>query len=218
MSQKYMPIEIVYPYNAVFTLREAGEVNDSAQGVRERVLETSKAIYTNSDLGSVTMDEVAKAAGVGRATLYRHFRNRDDLVLAVIETEAVAIAGRVEKKIRRVDSPAQHIIEGMVQAMDEINKSQLFRAIFQSGGSSIVNRLLFDTDRLTNIGLEIMLPVVQRAQQSGELNTAMSLEMLVEWIMRMLISLITVPSKQLNSKRAVRKMLYATMLPVLEGR
>ena len=218
MSQKYMPIEIVYPYNAVFTLREAGEVNDSAQGVRERVLETSKAIYTNSDLGSVTMDEVAKAAGVGRATLYRHFRNRDDLVLAVIETEAVAIAGRVEKKIRGFDSPAQHIIEGMVQAMDEINKSQLFRAIFQSGGSSIVNRLLFDTDRLTNIGLEIMLPVVQRAQQSGELNTAMSLEMLVEWIMRMLISLITVPSKQLNSKRAVRKMLYATMLPVLEGR
>ena len=164
------------------------------------------------------MDEVAKAAGVGRATLYRHFRNRDDLMLAVIETEAVAIAGRVEKKIRSVDSPAQHIIEGMVQAMDEINKSKLFRALFQSGGSSIVNRLLFDTDRLTNIGLEIMLPVVQRAQQSGELNTGMSLDMLVEWIMRMLISLITVPSKQLNSKRAVREMLHATMLPVLEGR
>jgi AcrR family transcriptional regulator len=193
-------------------------VNDSAKGVRKRVLETAKAIYTNSDLGSVTMDEVAKAAGVGRATLYRHFRNRDDLVLAVIETEAVAIAGRVERKIRSVDSPAQHIIEGMVQAMDEINKSKLFRTLFQSGGSSIVNRLLFDTDRLTNIGLEIMLPVVQRAQQSGELNTGMSLDMLVEWIMRMLISLITVPSKQLNSKRAVREMLHATMLPVLEGR
>ena len=51
------------------------------------------------------MEEVAKAAGVGRATLYRHFKNRDDLLLAVIEREAVIIAGRVEKKISKIDSP-----------------------------------------------------------------------------------------------------------------
>ena len=81
----------------------------------------------------------------------------------------------------------------------------------------MVNRLLFDTDRLINIGLGIMLPVVQRAQQTGELKTDMDFELLVEWILRILVSLVTVPSKQLNSQRAVRNMLYATMLPVLQG-
>ena len=103
-----------------------------------------------------------------------------------------------------------------MQAMDEINKSALLSSMFQPRNSSIVNRLLFDSDRLVNIGLEIMLPVVQRAQQTGKLKTNMSFELLVEWILRILASLVTVPSKQLNSKRAVRDMLDATMLPVLE--
>ena len=191
-------------------------MSETTEGIRQRLLDTTKAMYTEAPMTGVTMEEVAKAAGVGRATLYRHFKNRDDLLLAVIEREAVIIAGRVEKKISKIDSPGEYIIEGMVQAMDEINKSALLSSMLQPRNSSIVNRLLFDSDRLVNIGLEIMLPVVQRAQQTGKLKTNMSFELLVEWILRILASLVTVPSKQLNSKRAVRDMLYATMLPVLE--
>ena len=127
-----------------------------------------------------TMDDVATAVGIGRATLYRHFKNRDDLLLAVLEQEALVIAERVEKKIGKIDNPGEHIIEGMVQAVAEINKSDLLRNIFQSGDSSIVNRLLFDTDRLINIGIGIMLPVVQRAQQTGQLKTDMDFETLME--------------------------------------
>ena len=193
-------------------------MNETTQGVRYKVLETAKAIYANTSMNGATMDDVAKAAGVGRATLYRHFKGRDELLLAVIETEAVAIAQRVEKKIRKISSPGEYIIEGMLQAMDEIGKSELFSSMLLPGNSSVVNRLLFDSDRLINVGLEIMLPVVQRAEKTGKLSTDMNSEMLMEWIMRMLVSLITVPSKQLNSKRAMRSMLYATMLPVLEGR
>ena len=192
-------------------------MSETTEGIRQRLLDTTKAIYTDAPMTAATMEEVAKAAGVGRATLYRYFKNRDDLLLAVIEREAVTIARRVEKKISKIDSPGEYIIEGMVQAMAEINKSALLSSILQPGNSSVVNRLLFDSDRLVNIGLEIMLPVVQRAQQTGKLKTNMSFELLVEWILRILTSLVTVPSKQLNSKRAVRDMLYATMLPVLEG-
>lgn len=193
-------------------------VNDSRQSTRERVLATTRAMYSNPAMTNPTMDDVATAVGIGRATLYRHFKNRDDLLLAVLEQEALVIAERVEKKIGKIDNPGEHIIEGMVQAVAEINKSDLLRNIFQSGDSSIVNRLLFDTDRLINIGIGIMLPVVQRAQQTGQLKTDMDFETLMEWILRMLVSLVTVPSKKLNSKRAVRNMLYVTMLPVLVDR
>jgi hypothetical protein len=44
----------------------------------------------------------------------------------------------------------------------------------------------------------------------------MDFDTLGEWILRILVSLITVPSRKLNSSAAVRDMLYATMLPVLE--
>lgn len=163
------------------------------------------------------MDDVAKAAGVGRATLYRHFKDRDELLLTVLEHEALEVAARVEKKIQKIDQPAEYIIEGMVQALVEIKRSDLLLNIFQSGSSSNVNQLLFDSDRLVNIGIGIMLPVVQRASETGQLDTSMDFETLVEWILRVLISLVTIPSPKLNTQAAVRKMLRATMLPVLEG-
>lgn len=192
-------------------------MSEAKAETRQRVLKSTIALYGRAGFDGVTMDDVASAAGIGRATLYRHFENRDEVLLAVIENEARNVAARVEKNIRRFKSPGDYIIEGMLKAHEEIVDNPLLSTILDTGDSKSINRLLFNTDRLTNIGLEIMLPVVQRAQEKGELKTGMSFEMLVEWIMRMLVSLITIPSQQLSSKRAMRQMLRATMLPVLEG-
>ena len=192
-------------------------MNETNLSKSERILATARSLYSNPSTNNPTMDDVAKAAGIGRATLYRHFKNRDELLLTVLEQEALDIAARVEKKIRNIEQPAEYIIEGMVQAMTEINKNDLLRNIFQSDSSAAVNRLLFESDRLVNVGIGIMLPVVQRAQETGELTSTMDFETLVEWILRMLVSLVTIPSRKLNSQAAVRKMLHATMLPVLEG-
>ncbi|MFE3943458.1 TetR/AcrR family transcriptional regulator [Streptomyces sp. NPDC059118] len=48
---------------------------------REQVLRSAAALLTRKS--TATMDEVAKAAGIGRATLHRHFAGRDALVRAL---------------------------------------------------------------------------------------------------------------------------------------
>ncbi|MCG7525080.1 TetR/AcrR family transcriptional regulator [Streptomyces sp. OfavH-34-F] len=50
---------------------------------REQVLRTAAALLTRKS--TATMDEVARAAGIGRATLHRHFAGRDALVRALEE-------------------------------------------------------------------------------------------------------------------------------------
>ncbi|MEU3603157.1 helix-turn-helix domain-containing protein [Streptomyces sp. NPDC006798] len=50
---------------------------------REQVLRAAAALLSRK--GSATMDEVARAAGIGRATLHRHFAGRDALVRALEE-------------------------------------------------------------------------------------------------------------------------------------
>jgi AcrR family transcriptional regulator len=187
------------------------------QSVPDRILDTAEAIYTQPDGLGTSMEEIARAAGLGRATLYRHFNSRDELLLAVMEREAKLIAAKVNRKIRHIDTPGEHIIEGMVQAMREMKKSNLFKNVLRAETGSVVNRLIFTSDRMLNIGLEIVLPVVQRAHDTGKLKTDMEFELLVEWIMRMLSSLLTVPSKQLKSEGDIRYLLQKTMLPVLEG-
>ncbi|MFV0130792.1 TetR/AcrR family transcriptional regulator [Streptomyces sp. HMX112] len=50
---------------------------------REQVLRTAAALLSRK--ATATMDEVARAAGIGRATLHRHFAGRDALVRALEE-------------------------------------------------------------------------------------------------------------------------------------
>ncbi|MGW4822720.1 helix-turn-helix domain-containing protein [Streptomyces sp. NPDC004227] len=44
------------------------------RAVQDAVLETTVALVAEHGLGSVTMSQIAKEAGIGRATLYKYFR------------------------------------------------------------------------------------------------------------------------------------------------
>ncbi len=59
---------------------------------RERLVETAKAAF--ADVGpDVSLDEIARRAGVGIGTLYRHFPTRDAIVEAVYRREVDELAG-----------------------------------------------------------------------------------------------------------------------------
>lgn len=63
-----------------------------ADAVRNRstLLRTAFDAFREHGVGA-SLDDIAKAAGVGSGTLYRHFPTRDDLVLAVIENRMAAL-------------------------------------------------------------------------------------------------------------------------------
>mgnify|MGYP001545672063 CR=1 FL=1 len=54
-------------------------------GPRERIISTAYDLFTRRGVGDVGVDEVAHKAGVAKATLYRHFPSKNDLVLAFLE-------------------------------------------------------------------------------------------------------------------------------------
>ena len=66
-----------------------------AQRNRLRLLETAKSVFAAKG-SDVSLDEIAKAAGVGIGTLYRHFPTRDALVQEVYRNEAHQIAEAAE--------------------------------------------------------------------------------------------------------------------------
>ena len=68
-----------------------------AQRNRIRLLETAKAAFAEKGSGA-SLDEIARTAGVGAGTLYRHFPTRDALIEAVYRNETeqlVAAATRL---------------------------------------------------------------------------------------------------------------------------
>jgi AcrR family transcriptional regulator len=79
---------------------------------RERILETAYDLFSRRGIRGVGVDEVIERAAVAKATLYRHFSSKDELVIAFLERrEEVWTRGRVEAGAReRGRTPEEQLL------------------------------------------------------------------------------------------------------------
>jgi AcrR family transcriptional regulator len=79
---------------------------------RERILTTAYRLFTRRGIRAVGTDEVIAKSGVAKATLYRHFPSKNDLVLAVLHRrEELWTLGLVEQQSRlRGDTPEAQLL------------------------------------------------------------------------------------------------------------
>ena len=57
-------------------------IDSHRQAVREATLDTAAALVAEHGLASVTMSQIAASAGIGRATLYKHFPDVESILTA----------------------------------------------------------------------------------------------------------------------------------------
>jgi len=89
-----------------------------AQLNRERILEVAKEAFTRSG-ASASLDDIAREAGVGAGTLYRHFPTRDALIEAVYRTEVEKLAA-AERRFAEAMSPIEALRAWMLLFVDYI--------------------------------------------------------------------------------------------------
>jgi AcrR family transcriptional regulator len=68
---------------------------------RQRLLETASAAFAAAHGTTVSLEAIARDAGVGIGTLYRHFPSRDALVEAVYRTELADVAASAQELLER---------------------------------------------------------------------------------------------------------------------
>lgn len=74
-----------------------GEVPERADAARNRarVLAAAAELFTTRDPRTVTMDDIAKAAGVGRATVYRRYPDTGSIAVALLDEHERALQERL---------------------------------------------------------------------------------------------------------------------------
>jgi len=134
-----------------------------AQRNRERILEVAKGAFTRSG-ANASLDDIAKEAGVGAGTLYRHFPTRDALIEAVYrsEVEKLAIA---ERRFAAAMSPIEALRAWMLLFVDYIATKQIIAPALNAyvGGPS----KLYEGSRAQIQGA--INALVKRATKSGDI-------------------------------------------------
>jgi AcrR family transcriptional regulator len=134
-----------------------------AQRNRERILEVAKDAFTRSG-ANASLDDIAKQAGVGPGTLYRHFPTRGELVEAVYRSEVEKLA-EAERKFAETLPPLEALRAWLLLFVDYIATKQIIAPALNTlpGGSSKVFEASYGQV------WEAIRALVKRAIKSGDI-------------------------------------------------
>jgi AcrR family transcriptional regulator len=111
--------------------------DEASQRAEERILDTAYELFSRRGIRAVGVDELIERAGVAKATFYRHFPSKDDVVIAFLERREERWTREwIEKEARKRGSTPEECLLAIFDLFDEWFHRQDFE------GCSFVNVLL----------------------------------------------------------------------------
>jgi AcrR family transcriptional regulator len=96
------------------------EGDASVDAARERILRTAYDLFCRHGLQAVGVDRISTEAGVAKMTLYRNFRSKDELALAVLQRrQEVWTRGWLEREVEQRGGTAEARLLAIFDAFDE---------------------------------------------------------------------------------------------------
>ncbi len=84
---------------------------------RERLLDAATEVFAQRSALDVNMDDIAKAAGVARATVYAHFAKKSDVVLALAQRQ-YEMADEVYAELAAIPDWTRAAIRNWLEGLD----------------------------------------------------------------------------------------------------
>jgi TetR/AcrR family transcriptional regulator, mexCD-oprJ operon repressor len=121
---------------------------------------------------AASMEEIASAAGIGRATLYRYFPNREELLSAMAAASVEELAARIEEaNLEAV--PFEEAVARLARAI--IATGSKFTALSRDGAKH--------SDDLPDLDVKVTEPIralFRRASAEGALRPDLPLDVLMD--------------------------------------
>jgi AcrR family transcriptional regulator len=158
-------------------------LRSDARRNRERLLEVARAAFAADGL-SVPLDEIARRAGVGPGTLYRHFPAKEDLFEAVLQDRLQRLADEAAA-LRDARDPGAALLGFIDRLIAEAAlKRDLVDALATAGTEFGAG--LAETGAQIRTGIDHLLA---RAQASGEIRDDLGVDDLMTIIAAMMFTL-----------------------------
>ncbi|GAC1537859.1 MAG: hypothetical protein NVS3B12_22330 [Acidimicrobiales bacterium] len=183
----------------------------------ERIVDATLRCVARWGLTKTTVDDVAREAGVGRATLYRLFPGgRDAVIDAVVTVETARFFHRLDRRVVDVGSLEDLLVEIITEAFATLGSHEALRFLFAHEPEAILPHLTFGRmDAVLASAARVAAPylrpwLIGPDAEEGAARGA-------EWLTRIVLSYLVAPSAALDLSDAasVRHLVRTYILPGL---
>ena len=176
----------------------------------DRILDAAEQLYTQRDQASIGMNEIARAAGCSRATLYRYFENREALRTAYVHRETRRLSRAIADEIDGIDDPRERLLASITATLWMVRENPALASWFEISRPPIGGELAGQSEVITalaaafvnSLGPEDPAVVQRRAR----------------WVVRVLTSLLMFPGQNGADERAMIEEFVAPIVTPVSAR
>jgi AcrR family transcriptional regulator len=174
------------------------------ESLRDRIVRAARICYAQKSAEKTTMEDIASQANVGRATVYRHFANREAVLLAVFRVEVRNTLSALAQVVGHPDSFCDLFLQYLMFVVRYAQVVPTHKMLFTESGALWVSRTFISDAETLQIALDFFLPSFNHSRQRGELCKDTDLADLIEYSGRLLISLLLIPGPINESEPELR--------------
>lgn len=186
-----------------------------ASAARQRLLDAAESCFERFGVMKTTVEDVAAAARVSRATVYRYFEGRDELILGVLLREADRFLGRLANRLSAQPDFTSAVVEGVVFTVNAVRKDPHLALLFAPEVAGLTVSIAGASEALFQRTAEFIRPLLEGARGTGELRAGVDLDEASEWILRAVLSLLTAPGPVERTAAEQRRFLATFLVPAL---
>ena len=153
-------------------------------------MDAAETCFDRYGVAKTTMDDIAKAAGVSRPTVYRHFDDRDSLVLAVVMKRSRQLIDRAQKFIRRQETFEDQLVEGLLFLVDKGRKDPFVGLLVSPAHMDLANQIVGASTAAVDLAYEMWEPVLIEARERGELRADLDFRAIATWMTYLILLLV----------------------------
>ena len=176
---------------------------------RERLLEVAARCVAGDGIAGTGIAHVALEAGVSRPTVYRYFKDREELIRSVLRQAGLRLANEVQEHIRGFEDPGDKAVEATLFTLRAIRHNPVLRQVWRPA--------MFDANLLHGFTQPVSITFTRVAfAELIELtgwDEAEAMESM-EFLLRMILSLLAAPEPE-RSESKLREFLRRRLVPAL---
>jgi len=172
----------------------------------EQILDAAAQLFVEHGVAGVGMNDVARAAGCSRATLYRYFENRRALHLAFVNREALRLGRQVADLTADIVDPHERLVEAILQTVAAVRSAPTLAGWFGLGDAGLASELAQSSAVIDGIGAAFLTDL---GAASGDLAGRS------RWVVRVILSLLTIPDP--DERLLVERFVAPVLLGSREG-
>lgn len=120
----------------------------------ERILDAALAAFTAQGIRATTMSQIARDAGISREWLYKHFRNRDAIAVAITRREAVRLIEGIVLRASNTDELPEALAEAFVYGVEFLHDNALLQRVLSTETDALSPHLLHDAAPVVGIAVQ----------------------------------------------------------------